>query len=78
MALFLEIMQSIFKQKTKVFFGKINNWGTFDSHMFELLKIWDSNHPEHKEFLNELKKVATNPYVFHNMHDLLESKKSII
>ncbi len=78
MGLFLEIMQSIFKQKTKVFFGKINNWGTFDSHMFELLKIWDSNHPEHKEFLNELKKVATNPYVFHNMHDLLEFKKSII
>ncbi len=78
MSLFLEIMQSIFKQKTKVFFGKINNWGTFDSHKFELLKIWDSNHSEHKEFLNELKKVATNPYVFHNMHDLLESKKSII
>jgi hypothetical protein len=78
MQLFLEKMYEIFGIKTNVFFGKINNWGTFDSHTFEFLKIWDTNHPEHTDFLNELKKVATNPYVFHNMHDLLDVKKSLI
>jgi len=78
MSLFLEIMQSIFKQKSKVFFGKVNNWGTFSSEKFELLKIWDSNHPEHNAFLEELKKISTHPYVLHNMHDLLDGNKSII
>jgi hypothetical protein len=78
MSLFLEKMYKIFGIKTKVFFGKINNWGTFSYDAFEFLKIWDVNHPEHNDFLDELKKVATNPYVFHNMHDLLDIKKSLI
>jgi hypothetical protein len=75
---FLNLMQSIFQNKVKVFFGKITNWGTFTDGQFRLLQIWASEHPEHKLFLEEFKKVATNPYVFHNMYELMDTKKSLI
>lgn len=78
MGLFLEIMKEIFGMKTKVFFGKINNWGTFTPQQFEILKIWDPNHPEHQGFLDEFTKVSKDPFVFHNLHEFLSLKKSII
>ena len=79
MSVFLEQMKNIFGMKTKVFYGKINNWGTFNYDQFEFLKVWDPKHPEHKDFLVEFNKVATNPFVFHNLHEFLDgTKKSII
>ena len=75
---FLNIMQSIFDNRVKVFFGKITNWGTFSDEVFKLLQIWSPTHPEHRLFLEEFKKVATNPYVFHNMYELMDTKKSLI
>ena len=75
---FLNIMQSIFDNRVKVFFGKITNWGTFSDETFKLLQIWSPTHPEHQLFLEEFKKVATNPYVFHNMYELMDIKKSLI
>ena len=75
---FLNLMQSIFQNKVKVFFGKITNWGTFTDGQFKLLRIWSPEHPEHKLFLEEFKKVATNPYVFHNMYELVEIRKTLI
>jgi hypothetical protein len=75
---FLNLMQSIFQNKVKVFFGKITNWGTFTDGQFKLLQIWAPEHPEHKLFLEEFKKVATNPYVFHNMYEFMDTKKSLI
>jgi MoaA/NifB/PqqE/SkfB family radical SAM enzyme len=78
MGIFLNIMKEIFGIKTRVFFGKINNWGTFTSEQFEFLKIWDSKHPEHQSFLYEFNQVAKNPFVFHNLHEFLMIKKSII
>jgi hypothetical protein len=75
---FLNLMQSIFKNKVKVFFGKITNWGTFTDTQFKLLQVWAPEHPEHKLFLKEFKKVATNPYVFHNMYELINTPKSLI
>lgn len=75
---FLNLMQSIFQNKVKVFFGKITNWGTFTDAQFKLLQIWSPEHPEHQMFLDEFKKVALNPYVFHNMYELMDTKKSLI
>ena len=75
---FLELIHSIFGMKTKVFFGKITNWGTFSDGQYKILKVWDNSHPEFNLFLEEFKKVALNPYVFHNMYDLLDNKKSLI
>ena len=78
METFLNLMQSIFGIKTKVFFGRITNWGTFSNEVFKFIDVADKTHIEHKLFLNELKKVATNPYAFHNMYDLINLKKSVI
>jgi hypothetical protein len=78
METFLNLMYSIFKNKTKVFFGRITNWGTFEDGQFKLIDVGDTTHPEHNLFLKEFKKVATNPYVFHNMYELLDNKKTII
>lgn len=75
---FLNIIQSIFDNRVKVFFGKITNWGTFSDETFKLLQIWSTEHPEHQLFLNEFKKVALNPYVFHNMYELINRPKSLI
>lgn len=75
---FLNIIQSIFDNRVKVFFGKITNWGTFSDETFKLLQIWSTEHPEHQLFLNEFKKVALNPYVFHNMYELINTPKSLI
>ena len=60
------------------FFGRITNWGTFSNEMFKFIDVADKSHPERELFLNELKKVITNPYAFHNMYDLIDIKKSII
>lgn len=78
METFLNLIYSIFGIKTKVFFGRITNWGTFSNGEFKLIDVGNSNHPEHKLFLKEFSKVATNPYVFHNMYNLIEIKKSMI
>ena len=78
MSLFLDLMKSIFKNKAQIFFGKINNWGTFDEGTYKLLKIWDPSHPEHLDFLNEFNKVYGDPQVFHNLHEFISSKKTII
>lgn len=78
METFLNLMYSIFKSKTKIFFGRITNWGTFNDGQFKLIDVGDITHPEHNLFLQEFKKVATNPYVFHNMYDLIDFKKTLI
>ena len=71
-------MYSIFGKKVGVFFGKITNWGTFNDETFNLLKIWDKNHPEYSLFINKLNKIALNPYVFHNMYELIDIKHELI
>jgi len=78
METFLNIIYSIFKNKTKVFFGRITNWGTFNDGQFKLIDVGDVTHPEHSLFLKQFEKVATNPYVFHNMYDLIDFKKTLI
>lgn len=78
MELFLKTIKDIFKEKTRVFFGRITNWGTFSEKQFNLIDIGNKEHIEHTLFINEFKKVAYDPYVFHNMYELLEIKKSLI
>jgi hypothetical protein len=75
---FLNLIYSIFKNKTKVFFGRITNWGTFSDGQFKLIDVGDDSHPEHKLFLKQFKKVATNPYVFHNMYESIDMKKTLL
>lgn len=78
MQLFLNLMESIFGNKVKVFFGRINNWGTFSDTDFNKMDICNIYHVEHNLFLNEFKKVSTHPQVFHNMYEFVNTKQSII
>ncbi len=75
---FYNLIYGIFGIKSKIFYGKINNWGTFTEENFKILQVWRKDHPEHQLFLKEFQKVATNPFVFHNMYDLIEYKHSLI
>ena len=75
---FLDLMKSIFGKKAHVFFGKINNWGTFSAGVFNMKKVWDSSHPEFNTFVDEFNKVCIDSQVFHNMQEFVEIKKDLI
>lgn len=78
MKTFLDLMHEIFGKKTKVFFGRITNWGTFSDGQFKLIDVADKSHPEHQLFLEEFNKVAKDPYVFHNMYESADIRKTLI
>lgn len=78
METFLKFIYSIFERKTVVFFGRINNWGTFSENQFKLIDVVNESHPEYSLFLKEFSKVSKNPYVFHNMYELIDKQKSLI
>lgn len=77
METFLKTMRAIFPKNGKVYFGRITKWPHISDGAFKLLDIADIEHPEHHLFLNELKKVAHDPYVLHNMHELIQNKNLI-
>jgi hypothetical protein len=76
MSTFFDLIRSIFGKKTKVFYGRLTNWGTFSNEMFKFLDVADETHPEHSFFLEEFNKVAISPFVFHNLHDFIEKKET--
>jgi hypothetical protein len=75
---FAQLMKTIFGNKVLVLFVKINNWKTFTDEEFMKEKIWDSSHPEYNDFLFELNRIKGLSNVYHNMHDLLLSEKTIL
>jgi len=75
---FLHLMKNIFGKKAKVFFGKVNNWGTFTNDEFNKIKVWDTEHPEYNEFITEFNKVCLDGQVFHNMHEFINIKKNLV
>ena len=78
MELFYKLMYSIFGTKSRIYFGKITNWGTFSEGEFKLKQVWDDNHPEHLLFKKEFNKIANNQYVFHNLYEFIDTKKVLI
>jgi len=78
MKLFYDTMTSIFKEKAKVFFGRINNWDTFTEEQFKEKKIWDSNHPQYYDFVEEVNKVLPAYNCFHNLEEFLYEKSNLI
>jgi MoaA/NifB/PqqE/SkfB family radical SAM enzyme len=75
---FLDLMKTIFGKKVKVFFGKVNNWGTFNEEEFEVIKVWDESHKNYLDFIEEFNKVCLDDSVFHNMHEFVKINKSFI
>ena len=78
MSEFYDIICNIFGVKSKIFFGKIINWGTYSEEEFKIKKIWDESHPEHSKFVTEFNKIYKNKRVFHNMYEFIENKKTLI
>jgi len=72
METFLHLMKSILKEKCRVFYGKVTNWGTFTPEQFEKIKIWDPLHPDHIDFIKEFNKISLDPFVFHNLHEFVQ------
>jgi len=75
MCIFADLMYNKLGNKANIFFGRINNWGTYTDQEFEKVKVWDKNHPEHKLFVKELNKVWTKPKVRHNLYEFINTKK---
>ena len=77
MGIFYNTMKEIFKGKEglKVFFGKINNWGTFSNEEFLTHEVDNPNHPEYQEFVKEFNNVFPNKYIFTNLQQHLVNKK---
>lgn len=78
METFYNLMLSIFKSKANIFFGKINNWGTYTDEEFKEIKIWDKNHPNYNEFINEINRFLPAKQCWHNFHELIKPKKLFI
>lgn len=78
MELFYKTMREIFPKNGKVYFGRLTKWKHISNEIFNYNDVTNKNHPEHNLFLKELKKVAHNPYVLHNMHELVEKNNNLI
>jgi hypothetical protein len=75
---FLQLMKSIFGKKVKVFFGKVNNWGTYTDSEFKQIKVWDESHENYFDFVEEFNKVGLDYQVFHNMQEFVRLNKTFI
>lgn len=75
---FYELMSSIFGNKVNVFYGKINNWGTFSDDEYLEHKIWDSNHPEYDEFVKEINSCILKDNIWHNLQEVINPIKNLI
>ena len=69
MNIFVDLIQSIFGNRAEIFFGKINNWATYTEEEFKDVKIWDAEHPEHLQFIDEFNKVCYRYGVSTNMYE---------
>lgn len=75
---FYDLMISIFGKKADVFYGKINNWGTFSEKIYNEHKIWDTNHPEHDEFINVVNSFLPTNQCWHNLQEFIKEKKDLL
>lgn len=76
--IFHDLVKDIFGQRVNVFFGKINNWGTFTNDEYIDHKVWDTNHPEYNDFLNEVRKLLPSENTYHNLQEFLSDDKPLI
>ena len=78
MKIFYDLMLDIFGKKATVFFGKINNWGTFGTEEFAKHKVWDESHENYSEFVNEVNNLLPANQSFNNLEEFITYKKTII
>lgn len=66
---FVELMNKIFYKHRdhKNIFYRVANWGTFSEEEYKEVNVLDSTHPEHYEFLNEVRKLNRYRNVISNL-----------
>lgn len=78
MGLFYDMMFGLFGKKSNIFFGKINNWGTFSDEDFLEHQVWNPNHINYSDFIEEVNRTLPANYCFHNLYEFINPHKSII
>lgn len=78
MKIFHDLMKSIFKNKVKIFFSKILNWGTFTDQEYFNHCVWEPNHPEHGEFIREVNGILPSRNTHHNLQEFIDYKNRLI
>jgi hypothetical protein len=78
MGVFVDIIKSIFGTKGKVFLCRLQNWNSYTPTQYSLQEVHNANHPEHSKFLKEFNKVCFDDYVFHNLHEFMDIKKTLM
>ena len=51
----------------KNIFYRVANWGTFSEEEYKKVNVLDNTHPEHYEFLNEVRKLNRYRNVISNL-----------
>lgn len=79
---FYNLMYGIFKGKARIFFKKVDNWGTYTSEQFFDKEIFNPDHPLFNMFLLQLAKIDKKHNCIHNFHDIVSNhlapKKSLL
>lgn len=78
METFYNLMVDIFGNRVNVFYGKINNWGTFTDEEYLEHKIWDSSHPLYDDFVKEVNNFILKDKVWHNLQEIINPIKNLI
>lgn len=74
---FYDLMISIFPKYVHVYYNKITNWGTFNEDGFLKEQVWNSNHPEYKEFIKEVNKTLPAQKAWSNLQEFIQPQKSL-
>ena len=69
-------MISIFGDKCRPFYGKINNWGTFSEEEYKFHKVWDKDHPEFDLFIKEVNKLFPSAGAWGNLEEYITRESS--
>lgn len=79
MKMFYDLMNDIFGKKADVFFGKINNWGTFTEEEYVAEQVWNPTHSEYNLFIKEVNKVLPAHGAWTNLQEfLLHDNKQLL
>jgi MoaA/NifB/PqqE/SkfB family radical SAM enzyme len=68
---FVKLMKGIFgghKDHTTYFY-RVNNWGTYSNEQWNRLNIFEKNHPEHSNFVNEVRKLNKYNKIIANLYE---------
>lgn len=76
--LFYDLMSDIFGNRANIFYGKINNWGTFTESEFNEAAVWKPEHPEHEQFVEEVNRALRSQRIWTNLKEFTTPKKTLL